>query len=104
MTDIIERLKRGHQGSGVGPLDCHDALLEIEDSAALRAGDRRKHLSAGFRQRREPRLHDGYQHGAEGASQARSMVTMTLHEILTYIAIGLCVLVLIKKIREFAKR
>lgn len=29
---------------------------------------------------------------------------MTLHEILTYIAIGLCVLVLIKKIREFAKR
>lgn len=30
MTDIIDRLKRGHQGSGVGPLDCHDALQEIE--------------------------------------------------------------------------
>ena len=30
MPDIIDRLKRGHQGSGVGPLDCHDALQEIE--------------------------------------------------------------------------
>lgn len=29
MTDILERLKSGHQGFGVGPLDCHDAAGEI---------------------------------------------------------------------------